>query len=189
MRRILLWVLAATSLAAGAARADGLVYFGAGVSNNKLDDIGNPFSHLDSTSWKLLAGFRPIKWFSVEGDYLDLGSHSDQFINSGGGGTVHSDARAFAAYGVGYLPLPVPFLDLYGKAGLARWRLHQDTNPGSFPPGSFFQLSDNGTDFAWGLGAQVHFGNVGARLEYERFNIANTGGARVFSLDAVISLL
>jgi hypothetical protein len=57
------------------------------------------------------------------------------------------------------------------------------------PPGSFFHLSNNGTDFAWGVGAQVHLCNIGARLEYERFNIANTNGAQVFSLDAVLSLL
>jgi hypothetical protein len=51
------------------------------------------------------------------------------------------------------------------------------------------QLNDNGTDFAWGVGAQVHMGNIGARPEYEHFNIANTNGAQVFSLDAVIGLL
>ena len=100
----------------------------------------------------------------MEGDYLDLGSHTDQYF--GGTGSVHSDAQAFAAYAVGFLPLPIPFLDIYGKAGLANWRLHQDTN---LAPGDFFHYSDNGTDFAWGVGGQVHFGNVGARLEYESF--------------------
>lgn len=185
MRSLPLLTLLTLALGASAARADGLLYFGAGVSNNKLDDIGSSFAHLDETSWKAILGTRPVKFFGVEGDYLDLGSHSDQFIGS----TVNSDARAFAAYAVGYLPLPVPFLDIYGKAGLARWQLHQDTFSSNFPPGTFFHLSDEGTDFAWGVGAQVHFGNVGARLEYERFNIANTNGARVFSLDAIISLL
>jgi len=34
----------------------------------------------------------------------------------------------------------------------------------------------------------VHFGNVGARLEYESFSVANTSGAKVISLDAVVSL-
>jgi opacity protein-like surface antigen len=187
MRSICRVTLLALALGASAVHADGLLYLGAGVSQNKLDDIGNSFSHLDNTSWKVLLGTRPIKLLGLEGDYLDLGSHSDQFIN--GAGSVHSDAKAFAAYLVGYLPLPVPFLDVYGKAGLARWQLHQDTYSSSLPPGSFFHLSNNGTDFAWGVGAQVHLGNIGARLEYERFNIANTNGAQVFSLDAVLSLL
>ena len=189
MRSIPRVTLLALALGAGAVHADGLLYFGAGVSQNKLDDIGNSFSHLDNTSWKVLLGARPLKFLGVEGDYLDLGSHSDQFINNSGGGSVHSDANALAAYGVGYLPLPVPLLDIYGKAGLARWQLHQDTYSSTFPPGSFFHLSDNGTTFAWGVGAQVHLGNIGARLEYEHFNIANSNGAQVFSLDAVISLL
>lgn len=189
MRTLPLVTLVLFTFAMATARADGLVYVGAGVSNNRLDNIGNDFSHLNDTSWKVLLGTRPIKFFGVEGDYLDLGSHTDQFFTTSESGSVHSDARAFAAYVVGYLPLPVPFLDLYGKAGLARWRLHQDTSSSAFPPNTFFHLSTDGTDFAWGLGAQVHFGNIGARLEYERFNIANTNGARVFSLDAVVSLL
>jgi hypothetical protein len=35
----------------------------------------------------------------------------------------------------------------------------------------------------------VHFGNVGARLEHESFSVANTSGAKVISLDAVVSVL
>jgi hypothetical protein len=35
----------------------------------------------------------------------------------------------------------------------------------------------------------VHLGNIGARLEYEHFNIANTDGLQLFSLEAAISLL
>jgi opacity protein-like surface antigen len=186
MRIKLLITLLALAVGAGSARADGLLYVGAGMSDNKLDDIGNSLSHINDTSWKVLLGTRPVKWFAVEGDYLDLGSHTDEFL--GGAGSVHSDAQAFATYAVGFLPLPIPFLDIYGKAGLANWRLHQDTNSGLSVPGNFFHYSDNGTDFAWGVGGQVHFGNVGARLEYESFSVANTSGAKVISLDALVSL-
>lgn len=184
MRIKLLVTLLALSAGAGVARADGLLYAGAGISDNKLEDIGDSLSHIHDASWKLLVGTRPLRWLAVEGDYLDLGSHTDQYF--GGAGSVHSDAQAFAAFAVGFLPLPIPFLDIYGKAGLANWRLHQDTN---LAPGDFFHYSDNGTDFAWGVGGQVHFGNVGARLEYESFSVANTSGAKVISLDAVVSLL
>ena len=176
MRIKLLVTLLALSAGAGAARADGLLYVGAGISDNKLEDIGDSLSHIHDASWKLLVGTRPLRWLAVEADYLDLGSHTDQYF--GGTGSVHSDAQAFAAYAVGFLPLPIPFLDIYGKAGLANWRLHQDTN---LAPGDFFHYSDNGSDFAWGVGGQVHFGNVGARLEYESFSVANTSGAKVIS--------
>jgi hypothetical protein len=178
--------LAALALTLGAATAlaDGLVYVGAGITDSKLDDIGSDVAHISDNSWKAFLGTRPVRFFGFEGDYIDLGSHTDQYLGTGGG-AVHSAADAFAAYGVGYLPLPVPFLDVYGKAGLARWELQQNTYGfGGFP----FYYSDRGTDFAWGLGAQAHIGNIGARLEYERFNVANTNGARVFSLDAVLSL-
>ena len=54
--------------------------------------------------------------------------------------------------------------------------------------GSFFSLSDNGTQFAWGAGGQVHFGNLGARLEYENFSIRNTSGANLVSLGVFLNL-
>src|SRR5215471_2323945 len=81
----------------------------------------------------------------------------------------HADAKAFSAFAVGYLPLPAPNVDIYGKAGLARWQL----NGGTVQP-TLLQLDSNGTEFAWGLGAQVHLSSFAVRLEYEAFNITNT---------------
>jgi hypothetical protein len=57
------------------------------------------------------------------------------------------------------------------------------------PPGNFFAFSNQGTEFAWGLGAQAHIGNIGGRLEYEDFNIPNTNGAKVFTLAFILNLL
>src|SRR5437773_10707629 len=51
--------------------------------------------------WKVLAGLRPVSVFAVEADYLDLGSQTSAFV----GGTSHSDAKAFAAYAVGFLQI------------------------------------------------------------------------------------
>jgi hypothetical protein len=180
MRRLLLVMVLA--LGAGAAQADtGLLYVGAGISRDSLKDITATNSDLDSTSWKVLAGFRPISLFAVEGDYIDLGSQTTNFLSV----STHVQYKAFAAYAVGFAPLPVPYLDVFGKAGLARW-----TSSGSSisPPTGFFSLSDNGTQFAWGAGAQLHFGNVGGRLEYESFNVRNTNGANVVSLEVTLSL-
>jgi len=196
MHRIVLLALATLSLGAAAAQADdanplqtpGLFYAGGGLSKDKVDGIANagvPFDDLDKTSWKLLAGVRPVRVFAVEADYLDLGNRTDTFIN---GVTTHADAKAWAGYGVGFLPLPVPWLDVFGKAGVARWRLDASQSAGQFPPSSFFAISDRGTEFAWGLGAQALLRNIGARLEWERFEIPNTNnGARVFSLDLILS--
>ena len=178
MYRLLLVI--ALAVGASVAQADtGYFYVGAGISKDKLRDIANQgtdFADIDSTSWKVFAGLRPISVFAVEADYIDLGSQTSTFVTT----TTSSNAKAFAGYAVGFLPIPVPFLDVFGKAGLARWKLN-----GSSPLTSF---STNGTEFAWGVGAGVHVGNFGARLEYEKFNIPSTNGANVTSLEVYLNI-
>jgi len=184
-RLLLLTVLA---LAAGAAHADnGPFYVGAGISRSKLSDIasgnGCCLKDIDDTAWKALVGFRPVSVFAVEANYIDLGSQTTNFVDV----SAHSSYHAFAGYAVGFLPVPVPYLDLFGKAGLARWDSSGSST--NFPSGSLFSLSRNGTSFAWGVGGQVHVGNIGGRLEYESINIPNTNGAQVISLSVILSLL
>ena len=172
-------------LAASAAHADsGLLYAGIGVSKDKLSNIApsGGLSDIDSTSWKLAAGVRPVPFFALEANYLDLGSQTSSFVNV----TSNSKAKAFAGYAVGFLPLPVPYLDVFGKAGLARWSLSGSSGTTA---GNLFSFSNHGTEFAWGGGAGAHFGNVGARLEYERFSIPQTNGARVFSLEVTFNVM
>jgi len=148
---------------------------------------------LSSTNWKVWAGVRPISLFAVEADYIDLGSQSASSLTIDQGGTsTHLSYKAFAGYAVGYVPIPVPYLDVFGKVGLARWTSSGGTNVVGPPPGGgsqFFSLSDNGTQFAWGIGGQLRFGNVGARLEYENFSIRNTGGVNLVSLSVFLNLL
>jgi opacity protein-like surface antigen len=180
MRRLLLPVIA-LALGVGVARADDqLLYVGAGLTRNDIKDIASTASDFNTTSWKVLAGFRPISMFAVEADYLDLGSQTTGFANS----SAHLQYKAFTGYAVGFVPLPVPNVDVFGKIGLARW---SSSGSNVSLPGNFFSLSDSGTEFAWGIGAQAHVGTLGVRLEYESFNIPNTNGANVFSLDAMLS--
>jgi hypothetical protein len=80
---------------------------------------------------------------------------------------------------VGFLPLPVPFLDIYGKAGLARSTLNtKESGVGT---------SSHGTEFAWGAGVQAHASMFGVRLEYEQFSIPNTSGAKIASLSVLLN--
>lgn len=180
MRKFL--ALIALALAAGVAHADnGTFYVGAGIARDNLKDITATASDLNSTNWKIWAGLRPMSVFAIEADYIDLGS---QTISNPATST-HVDYKAFAGYAVGYLPIPVPYLDVFGKAGLARWN---SSGGSSIPGGPFFSLSDEGTQFAWGIGAQVHVGNFGGRLEYENFSIRNTNGANIVSLSVFLNL-
>ena len=189
MRKLLLVMVLA--LGAGAAYADnGMLYLGAGITNDNLRDIEATNSNLDSTNWKVWAGVRPVSVFAVEADYIDLGSQDVSFVNFAESNSTHLSYKAFAGYAVGYLPIPVPWVDVFAKAGLARWTSSGSSSIGSDVAGQsgLFSLSDNGTQFAWGAGGQVHMGNFGARLEYENFNIRNTGGANLVSLSVFLNL-
>jgi hypothetical protein len=166
-------LLTVITLGTTVARAeDGLFYLGAGVVRNSVTDIASlgGLPDLKSTSWKAYAGVRPLNWLAAEADYIDLGSGSDPNAQASG--------NALAAYAVGFLPIPLPTVDIFGKAGFAHWKLNGD-------PGG---LSTNGTNFAWGIGVQAHINKFGARLEYERFNISNTNGAKVASLSVFLNL-
>jgi opacity protein-like surface antigen len=199
MRSLLLVIVLA--IGAGVAHADnGLFYLGAGVTSNNVNSVGVPgidnnFPKISSTSWKVFAGIRPIRLFAVEVDYLDLGSSTNTVqtplscadIDSC---TVNWDsgAKAFAGYALGFLPIPLPYLDVYGKAGIARYKLNRsitDYNSGGVPIDSR-AFPDNSTVFTWGAGVQAHIGIIGARLEYEGFDTASTS---VFSLSVFLNLM
>jgi hypothetical protein len=197
MRRLLLLL----ALGASAARADsGWLSVGAGISENKVSHIVNAstsFADIDATSWKVFAALRPASVFAIEADYLGL-SHTSTYFRPGVGAcavnvpncalaTYKSTGNAFVGYAVGFLPIPLPLLDVFGKAGLSRWKLNDSALVGStLAPVSSF--SSTGSKFAWGVGTQVHVGNFGARLEYESFRIPSTNGANVISLTVFLNL-
>ena len=164
------------------AAPDGL-YAGAGITRSQVDDIFGPDSdlHIHDTSWKAFMGFKfPLLPVGIEAEYADFGSntHNSGFIQG------HADAKAFSAFAVGWLPIPFPNLDLFGKVGAARWQL----DGGTVHP-ALFELDDRGTQFAWGVGAQLHFENVAVRFEYEGFDVRNTSGARLYGLSAAYYFL
>jgi hypothetical protein len=75
-----------------------------------------PLAVAIALSAALLAGLRPIDIFAVELNCIDLGQERGSI-----GPVGHSvDSKAYAAFVVGYLPLPL--VDLYAKAGVARKR-------------------------------------------------------------------
>lgn len=164
-------------------------YLGAGIgeSNLRSDGYGyNDYYGYDDhhTAWKLVAGVRPISPVGAELEYIDFGS--------GGRGTNYSygnyyfngydgDAKAAALFGVGYLPLPLPFLDVFGKAGIARLEA-SNTNyyggscnqPALCTVNAAFRNDAYSTNFAYGVGVQTKFLGLAVRAEYER--ISASGG-------------
>ena len=96
-----------------------------------------------------------------------------------GAGTATVSAKGTALFGVGYLPLPIPLLDVYGKVGFSQ--LKTATNA-SLPclnclVAGFqnFSVSHNDTNFAWGAGVQVKIPaiSLSVRAEYAHFNASN----------------
>jgi hypothetical protein len=190
MRKLIL--ITVLALGTTVARADnGFWYVGAGVVSNSVTGLtgeplgyGYPLPDLNGTSWKAYGGVRPLKWLGGELDYIDLGSVDS---NARGGLLLsHSDGRAVAAYAVGFLPIPLPVVDVFGKVGLARSQLNSTIIVSARGP-TWESFSTNGNEFAWGIGVQAHGSMVGARLEYEGFNVPNTNGARVTSLSVLFS--
>ena len=183
MRKFLL--VPVLALAATAAHADGgadtNIYAGAGITSANVQNIQGTGFDIDNTSVKALAGVRFMSLVGAEVDYYRLGSESRSFYFGG----ANADAHAFAAYAVGYLPIPAPNIDVYGKAGLARWQFN-----GNISQPGLFAVSDNGTDFAWGAGLQVHFlERFAARIEYEHFNIRDADDVQVYSLGVSYTIL
>src|SRR6202011_3946238 len=110
------------------ARADNPAgfYLGAGVgySTIRSDDsaYGLPGYFNDhQTAWKLIAGVRPMSILGAELQYIHFGQpgHLSGNYDTGYYGR-DSHPRASALFAMGYLPLPIPFFDVYGKAGIAR---------------------------------------------------------------------
>lgn len=167
-----------------ATAADTGLYVGGGYVraqvNNVFGTTGYGFK-VDDNAWKAIVGFRPIPPFAVEANYVNLGHQSDALLG-GYNPYGHATTRAFDIFGVGLLPLgPV---DLFAKAGGARWTLSGDTQG---PNSSLFELNRSGTSFVWGAGIQAHWGPLGGRLEYEHFQMPYTDGARLFSADVTFT--
>jgi hypothetical protein len=128
------------------------------------------------SAFKVIAGIRPIPLIGAELSYIDFG-HPSGNINSSPSDVSEKGADAFAV-----LYLPVPVVDVFVKAGLARLQSTTNsglrigvgactiTNPNCGPV--LFRLDRTNTSFAAGAGAQFKLGAFAVRAEYERFNAA-----------------
>lgn len=167
--------LGATALAPAAQAADNGFYLGAGFTKAQVDDFDTQFD-FDDESFKLIAGFRPLDSFGVEVNYIDLGRDSVTV----GPLTLNGKSKAYGAFAVGYLPLAP--LDLFAKAGAARW----ESELASTALGRF---RDDGTEFAWGAGIQARLGSLAVRLEYESFDVGSSARSELVTLGATWTFL
>jgi len=132
------------------------------------------------TGWKVLVGLRPIRLFAPEIEYVDFGHPTSTTSTAQlAPFTLYSDVfqRATTLSGLLYVPIPLPYLEVYARTGLAR--LQSSGNPylnctsgpcPLFAPYPSFPFNRTDTDFLYGAGLQVKYSALAVRLEYERIN-------------------
>ena len=178
-----LLVSAALGLAtAPAFAADNGIYLGASVGQSGVtfeETIeGEDFEFdADSTGYKAILGWRFLDWLAVEANYVDLGSGDDRVA----GTNIETDVNGVSLSAVGFLPVgPV---DLFARVGVIDWKA--DVTARDFG----FDASDDGTDLAYGVGAQFRVWSLGVRAEYERFDISDADTVDMVSLGVTWTFL
>lgn len=130
-------------------------------------------------AYQVMAGVRGLYMFGAEVDYFDLGGHraSPALLGPGTLTDARISQKGEAAFALLYLPVPV--INFYLKAGIARITTHLSASTnytgcapplqcvGSVPFSGSVHTSE--TTFAAGVGAQWQLGNWAVRAEYERF--------------------
>lgn len=143
---LLFSMVLASNILGSAAMAEN--YFGLGIGSADIEGV-------DDTSLKIYGGFRTPN-FGFEMAYHDLGKQEE----SAAGITASIEATGIELSGVGYLPVSSS-VDVFGKLGMLLWDM--DLNLTGFPT-----VSDDGSDFIYGLGIQFNpTNNFALRLELQ----------------------
>jgi hypothetical protein len=158
----------AALLCAAAALGDDDVGLYVGGSVGQSSERFHPSDYglrAQNTGYPVAAGWRPIDLLAGEVDYVSFGRAH--------GGVNYADTDGVGLSALGFLPIPL--VDVYGRLGLMNWRANVHS-----PFSSSFHRS--GSDLAYGVGAGVHWGSLGARLEYQRYDMST---ASTMSLTSV----
>jgi OOP family OmpA-OmpF porin len=180
-------IVASTALLMGLASfsshaVDNGIYLGAGIGQGgvQFDEQfnGDRFDFdASDTAYKLIAGWRFLDWFSVEANYLDLGTADDRIS----GVDIDVDVSGWSLAAVGFLPIgPV---DLFARLGAVNWDAEISA------PGTGLGGSDDGTDLTYGVGAQFRVWSLGIRAEYEIFDVADADTVDMLSVGVTWTFL
>ena len=173
MKRFLLVAAVAFLLAVPAAQA-GIVYVGASAGSSSLD-VGDPsFSFNESdTAYKGFVGVNILKFFGAQLSYVDFGTPegSDPLL-----GTIAIESKGWEVALLGRIPLWK--FELFAKAGLISW-----DSEASFSAPMTPSLSDDGSDFTYGVGAKFKFtDHFAIRAEWETYEVEDIDSLDLTSL-------
>lgn len=124
-----------------------------------------------ATSWKVFGG-AASRFAGIEGGYRDFGTVKTDFAG------VNFESGTTAWDAAGFVRLRVPILDVFAKAGAMWWS--RNSRLGSVTEDS------KGTDFFWGVGAGLHFGPLGVRVEWEQLEIGSPDTLSMVSVSGTI---
>ena len=174
---ILAGVLGTAIVAACAARpawaAYGFYVAGSvGESNVKYDastfDAGS-----NDVGYEVAVGFQPLPVLAGEIDYDGLPRAF--------GGLSYADTYSVGAFALGIVPIPV--VQLFGKLGIIDWRTDARSAVPLVP-----SFDRTGSNVAWGVGASTSWGRLGARLQFEEFDVAHASMMNLASIGLTWSL-
>lgn len=147
-------VAAALSTVAGVAVAEDQngLYFGMGAGEHSLEFDG---IEGDDLAVKVFSGYRFNRYLAAEATYIEGGSPSFSYL----GENFKLDTEALQASVIGSIPVNELF-SFYARAGVLAWEVSESSE------GRELGETD-GTDFSYGLGAELKFERASLRLEYE----------------------
>ena len=159
------------------------VGFGAGTSqiennNGYYDPAGFSGSfHDHDAAWKVIAGLRPISIVGAEIEYIDFGNAGGNsgYFHGNYDFDVGAHPKATVLFAMGYLPLPLPLLDVYGKLGFAHLQtdniyLVSACGANGNCPFSVSRFDQENNRVAYGAGVQARVQDFAFRGEYERIS-------------------
>ena len=152
----------------GPALADNGVYVSGSVGQSEVRfDASNLNASANNVGYQAGLGFRPFGVLAAELDYASF-PRAYSGIN-------YVDTYGLGASILGFLP--VPLVDVYGRLGVFSARTNATTTVNSY--------NHSGSDLTYGVGVGAHWGRIGARLEYEAFNVAHAETLHMVSAGVV----
>jgi len=177
---LMILVLGLCTLAVSPASA---FYIGAGIGNtffsSDYNDALDQIKKIDenSTSWKIFGGWSGHKFLGIEGGWRDFGD----IETTADGEKWELGTSGFDIEATGRITIAI--VDIFGKAGVMFWNSDFKID-GTDVPDDLFDGS--GTDFLWGLGAGVHLGAIGVRVEWESLEVSGPDNLSMVSLSATL---
>lgn len=159
--------IASTAVHAGVEDGnDNGFFLGAGMGQSRLH-VTSPelpgAGNAEETGFKAFGGYQVNAWLSFEAAYYKPGKVTE----SEEGTSLSLDVDILQVMVRATAPLFGP-VSVFGKMGFSRWDSDLQASDG-FQTGN---LSDNGTDYTWGVGLGAQFNaNLSGSIEFEQTKI------------------